>query len=139
MKKIVLISCCKSKLPATARARDLYISPLFKYSLQYAESLNPDNIFILSAEYHLLELERWIDPYDTVLRSFTAEEKREWGNRVATQLSERTNLDRDNFIVLAGQEYIKPIQEYIASITNTLEGLRYGERLKFLRSQLGLL
>ena len=38
MAKIVLISCVSKKLDHSAKARDMYISPLFKLSLKYAIS-----------------------------------------------------------------------------------------------------
>jgi len=58
MKKIILIQCSKKKLIKPAKAKDLYISPLFKKSLAYAFMLNPDKIFILSAKHNLLPLNR---------------------------------------------------------------------------------
>ena len=48
LKRIVLISCVSKKLPHPARAKDLYVSPLFRLNLQYARKLQPDAIYILS-------------------------------------------------------------------------------------------
>ena len=42
MKKIVLISCVKTKLPHKAKAKDLYISSLFRYNLKFARQIKPD-------------------------------------------------------------------------------------------------
>ena len=137
MKKIVLIACCKSKGPTIARARDLYIGSLFKYSLQYAETLRQDKIFILSAKYYLLDLERMIEPYEMTLNAFSVEERKEWGMRVIEQLSEITSLTQDKFTILAGQKYINPLREFMTYIDEPLMSLRYGERLKFLKSKLG--
>jgi len=53
MKKIVLISCVKRKLPHRVPAKDLYISQLFKLSFAYAQRLRPDAIYILSAKHGL--------------------------------------------------------------------------------------
>ena len=53
MKKIVLISCGKDKCNQRAKARDMYKGSLFKKSLRYAQKLNPDQIFILSAKHGL--------------------------------------------------------------------------------------
>ena len=55
-KTIVLIPCVSKKLNYGAKAKDLYISPLFKYSLAYARKLNPDMIYILSAKHRLVDL-----------------------------------------------------------------------------------
>jgi len=128
-------------------AKDLYISPLFKNSLAYAYSLKPDKIFILSALHHLLELDKVIEPYNVTLSNIpkskrgeglkvlTSEEKMEWGKRVIDQLSKHADLKNDQFIILAGQEYIKPLMSYIKNIDNRLKGLPLGERVKFLKNQ----
>ena len=62
MKKIVLISCASKKAPFKAKAEALYVSPLFVLNLRYAKSLKPDSIFILSAKYGLLDLDKEIEP-----------------------------------------------------------------------------
>ncbi len=145
MRIIVLISCVSKKGNNKAKAKNLYTSALFKYSLAYAYSLHPDKIFILSALHHVLDLETEIEPYDVTLcnvpkhkrkaglKVLNSEEKNEWGNQVIDQLSKYADLKNDNFIILAGQEYIKPIINKITHIELPLNGLRYGERLKFLK------
>ena len=67
MAKIVLISCVSKKLSHKSKAQELYISPLFRKNIQYAKSLNPDKIFILSAKYGLIKLEEEIEPYNKTL------------------------------------------------------------------------
>jgi hypothetical protein len=144
MKRVVLISCVSKKGNKKMKAKDLYLSTLFKSSLAYAYKLRPDKIFILSALYLLLELEREIEPYDVtlsnvpknkrkaglkVLNSF---EKKEWGEKVLEMLSNQTDLNKDKFIILAGQEYVKPIIGHITHYELPLKGLRQGERVKFL-------
>jgi len=59
VKKIVLISCVKSKRKYPAKAKDLYTSTLFQSNLQYAYQLKPDAIYILSAKYGLSEI--WVE------------------------------------------------------------------------------
>jgi hypothetical protein len=146
MKRIVLIACVSKKGDKKAKAKDLYISPLFTYSLEYAYSLHPDKIFILSALHHLLDLEKEIEPYDVTLSNvpkkkrksglkvLNLKEKKEWGEKVVDQLSKQTDLKNDIFIILAGQEYIKPIIEHIPHFELPLKGLRQGERVKFLKN-----
>ena len=56
MKKVTLISCVSKKLDLKSKAQDLYQSPLFKKKLAYAEQINSDEIYILSAKYGLLKL-----------------------------------------------------------------------------------
>ncbi len=148
MKKIVLISCVSKKKSIKSKAKDLYISQLFKSSLAYSYSLNPDKIFILSALHHLLDLETEIEPYNVTLSNIpkskrkiglivlSPAEKIEWGNKVVEMLSEQTDLQNDQFIILAGREYIKPIKPYIKKIDDRLHGLRQGERVKYMKANL---
>jgi len=148
MRKIVLIACVSQKGKSKAKAKDLYKSALFKYSLAYAYSIKPDKIFILSALHHLLDLEKEIETYDVTLSNIPVnkrkqglkvldnEEKDEWGKKVIQQLSENTDLTNDRYIILAGQEYIKPIEKQIKHIEQPLKGLRQGERLEYLKKHI---
>jgi hypothetical protein len=145
MKQIILIACVSQKADKKMKAKDLYKSALFKSSLAYACKLNPDKIFILSALHHLLDLDKEIEPYNVTLSNvpkdkrklglkiLSTSEKKEWGKKVIKQLAEKSDLKNDNFIILAGQEYIKPIIDNISRFTNPLKGLRQGERVKFLK------
>lgn len=132
MKTIVLISCVSKKLDKKAKARQLYQSPLFIKSLKYAESLNPDEIYILSAQYHLLALDTQIDPYNQTLNEMNKLERNIWGKKVVSQLREVADLNNDNFILLAGRNYIEPLKSHLKNLNCPLEGMRIGERLQFL-------
>jgi len=61
MKRVVLISCVSKKLPHAAPAKELYMSALFQFCLRFARTLKPDNIFILSAKYGLVNLEHGLN------------------------------------------------------------------------------
>jgi len=84
MVKIVLISCVSKKINHISKAKDLYISPLFKKNLAYAKSLNPDKTYILSAKYGLISLNDSIEPYDKTLNNMKIDEKKEWAEGVLT-------------------------------------------------------
>jgi hypothetical protein len=101
MKTIVLISCVSKKLPCMAKAKDLYISSLFKLSLEYAKSLNADEIYILSAKYGLLPLDKEIGPYEQTLNRMSARERKQWAQGVLAQLRAVADLKNDRFIILA--------------------------------------
>ena len=148
MKRIVLISCSNKKQDRKSKAKDLYVSDLFKKSLAYAQKLNPDKIFILSALHHLLDLDKEIEPYNvtlsyvspknrkTGLKILTSKEKVEWGEKIVEQLKKEADIEKDTFIFLSGQEYIKPIVKSIKNYEDILNGLRQGERKKFLNGVL---
>jgi hypothetical protein len=148
MRIIVLIACASKKQNKKAKAKDLYVSTLFQYSLKYAYSLNPDNIYIISALHHLLDLETEIVPYDVTLSNvpkakrrprlkiLNAEEKKVWGKEVVSMLSNQSDLQHDKFIVLAGQEYIKPIKAHIRYLDDRLHGLSQGKRVAYLKNHI---
>ncbi|WP_445749866.1 DUF6884 domain-containing protein [Polaribacter sp.] len=147
MKKIILISCGSKKLDKRAKAKDMYTSPLFKHSLDYAEKLKPDNIFILSAFYGLLDLETEIYPYDVTIANISKEnqlkkphlkvldkrEKTEWGIEIIEKLEKITDIKNDLFIVLAGKEYVEPIKPYLTNIEQPLEGVGLFDRIAHLK------
>jgi len=136
MKKVVLLSCTSQKLPRRATARELYISPLFKFSLRYAESLKPNSIFILSAKYGLLDLETWVEPYDLTLNALTSREIRGWADRVLAQLGEQADLQKDLFIFLAGVKYRELLLSHIKRYEIPMQGLSIGRQLQFLKKHL---
>ena len=138
MPKIVLLSCTKSKLDHKAQAQELYsASPMFKKTLEYGKSLNPDKMYILSAKHHLVPLTKVLEPYDKTLKEMPRKEKEQWAEETLKQMkSHGLNLDKDEFIFLAGSEYIKPLKPYLKNSQAPMEGKRLGERLKWLNSQI---
>lgn len=135
MRKIVLISCVKKKQPHRAKAKDLYVSPLFKLSLKYAKSLNPDGIFILSAKYGLVDLEKELEPYDETLNTMSVKEVKAWARSVIEQLRKEIDMRNDRVIFLAGERYTKYLVSRIDNCQILLEGLPIGKRLQYLKSK----
>jgi len=132
MKTIVLISCGSQKLKKKAKAQDLYTSPLFRKSLTYASSLNPDKIFILSAKHHLLPLTKTVRPYDQSLNDMTPAKIEEWAEKVIDDLKKESKLGKDRFIILAGASYAKYLNKHLPKAETPLKRKRIGERLKWL-------
>jgi hypothetical protein len=135
MKKIVLISCVSKKLNKKSKARELYTSPLFKYNLKYATSLNPDKIFILSAEYGLLKLDEEIMPYNKTLNRIPDKEVRIWANNILNKLSKIADLNKDEITFLAGEKYRKYLIPHIKNYKVPLKGLGIGKQLKYLKEK----
>lgn len=133
MARIVLISCASKKLQIRAKAREIYVSPLFKLGLRYAQSLNPDSIYILSAKYGLLDLEREIEPYEQTLNKMKDEEVKRWAKNVLSELEKVANIRQDEFIFLAGEKYRKYIAPSLANSSVPMKGLGIGKQLKFLK------
>ncbi|MBU4205216.1 hypothetical protein KKH26_03535 [Patescibacteria group bacterium] len=135
-KTIVLISCVSKKLNYRAKVKDLYISPLFKYSLAYARKLNPDAIYILSAKHGLVGLNEYIEPYNETLNEKGVHEIKEWSEKVITQISAKHDLKKDMFIFLAGNNYRNYILPYIKNCEIPLKGLGIGQQLAFLKNEI---
>jgi hypothetical protein len=135
MSKIVLISCVSKKQKTQSKAKDLYISPLFKKNLQYAKSLNPDKIYILSAKYGLINLDTKIDPYDQTLNKMSQNQIKDWSNSILNELKKSSNINTDEFIFLAGIKYRKYILPFIKNYKIPMQGLSIGKQLQWLSKE----
>ena len=135
MKRAILISCASKKRSKKSKAKDLYISPLFKYNVQYAKSLNPDKIFILSAKYGLLDLNEEIEPYNTTLNKMNKFERKEWSKKILSQLKKEINLEDSEIIFLEWKNYRENLIPFIKNYKIPLEGLGIGRQLKWLKEK----
>lgn len=133
MSKVILISCVSMKLAHRAQARDLYISPLFKFNLAYAESLKPDAIYILSAAHGLVPLEQELAPYNETLNTKKDAEIRTWAENVMLSLAAISDVKRDEFIFLAGERYRRHLVPQLTHVRIPLQGLGLGRQLQFLK------
>jgi hypothetical protein len=136
MATIALISCVSQKLPYAAPAGELYTSTLFTLNLQYAKLRQPDAIYVLSAKYGLLPLDRVIEPYDLTLNTMSARQAREWAQKVFAQLSAATDVESDHFIWLAGMKYRQHLIDRLPSSEVPLEGLTIGRQLQRLQQEI---
>lgn len=140
MKEIYLISCTKAKQNDYCSAEKMYEpSLLFRTSLKYALNNVKDKntqIYILSAEYHLLSLEDKISPYNKILNTMNRFERKEWGINVYNQLKSRFDIDSTKFIILAGKNYIEPLLPYLKNFENPipLEYRSIGKRIKWMKN-----
>ncbi|NTU73802.1 hypothetical protein HGB07_06600 [Candidatus Roizmanbacteria bacterium] len=133
MKHIVLISCVSKKLSYSAKAKDIYISPLFKYNLKYAEKMAPDMIAVLSAKYGLLSLDQVIDPYEQTLNTMSVSEVKNWSAKVCDQLSVVCSLRDTEFTFLAGEKYRKYLLPNLSHYIIPFKGLSIGKQLQNLK------
>ena len=132
MKTIYLIGCCYEKLDRKAAARDLYISRGFKVRLAYAESKNPDAIYVLSGKHHLVKLDKEIAPYDLNLDEQTAEYRHDWNERIVDDLSLVSDLREDKYVILAGKTYYEDIVSHMDKFEIPLASLEHTEAIKWL-------
>jgi len=133
-KEVFLLSCSATKLEKAAPARDLYASPLFKKSLDYAERhcTSDDDIAILSAKHYLVPLNTVIKPYDITLNDMSREQRKMWANTTFIKILERYDMQKDKFVFLAGEAYTEFLLPKFKYKVNLLEGKKIGERMQWL-------
>lgn len=138
MSTIVLVSCSSGKENKPMPAGQLYNSDLFKKQLEYAKKLtNDNNIYIISAKHHLVPLNKTISPYNLTLKEMPAKDREAWAEVVLKQLQEKGyNLDKDKFIILAGNAYRQYLEPHMKNIEVPFEGLRIGQQKKALLQKL---
>lgn len=131
MRKIVFVSCSEMKANKPAKAKDLYTSPLFRLSMKVAKRYKADDIFILSAKHHLVEMERELAPYDLKLERRKAV-REIWVDEVIKQVIGKGIMPTDKAIFLTGKEYYF---DYFENPETPLSKKRLGFRLQWLSSE----
>jgi len=133
-KRVVLVSCVKSKRDSNSAARDLYTSPLFVGMRKFAEK-NADIWFILSAKHGVLRPDQNIDPYELTLNKMTKPQRLTWAELVRSQLNEILPL-KAKVTILAGVIYREGIVPHLRSndfeVDIPMEGLGIGCQLQWL-------
>lgn len=141
MKKICLVACVKSKERVPSAASDLYTSPLFIKSKQYAE-YHCDSWKILSAKHGLVDTESILSPYNETLNNANETHKKLWAESVFSDLRPILSA-KTEVILLAGinyRKYLVPmLQEIGISVRIPMENLSLGNQLKWLNSELKLI
>ena len=71
------------------------------------------------------------------LKDFDADSKKDWSDQVLKQLqSKGYNLDKDQFIFLAGNDYRKYLEPEMKNVLVPFKGLRIGQQKKALLQKL---
>lgn len=134
--RIALISCSKLKKPYRCRASELYsASTLFSLSYEYAKA-NADRVYIISAKHGLVGEDEVIEPYDETLNEKTSSERQAWSQMVLNQLKQVCDIQRTEFIVLAGKYYYEYLLPYLPHVSLPLGKLPLGKRIEFLQRNL---
>lgn len=133
-----LVSCTNKKSDEPSLPKELYMeSALFRKARRHCEQFH-DDWYILSAKYGLLDPDGTkIEPYDVTLSSFSADERRKWGEDVASELRRRSLTD-ERLVIHAGKDYYEPLLKSLDDVQYEIptEGLRYGESLSWYNTQL---
>ncbi len=144
--RIVLVGCGRSKQKIPAPAWGLYTSPLFRFTLRYAQTLATlERIFVLSAQHGILPLDKVIDPYDRKLSDLGGKREREaWGVRAIDALLLQKGCppraERGELVALAGKDYTDairlPVRDAGFRMAEPMKGLVQGARMAWLKGKL---
>lgn len=133
-RRLVLVSCVKTKGSKATEAKSLYTSDWFRKARAYTENTGCPWL-ILSAEYGLVHPNAKIRPYEKTLRTMPVRERRAWSDGVLATLG--TYLDRiDTVVLLAGQryrEFLEPtLRERGFAVRVPARGLAFGKEVAWL-------
>lgn len=116
------------------KAKDIYISPLFKKALAYTLA-HYDKVFILSAKYGLLDLDDIIEPYDLTLNTMNKKQRKQWAYKVYYQIQERIGFSHEWYFY-AGGKYREYLQQVLKPSYAPLKHLGIGKQLAFYKKNI---
>lgn len=134
---IVFIGCGATKMKNACKARKMYVGNYVQLCLAYAQTfITQDNIYILSAKYGVLPLEKVIEPYNKTLNNMNIEEKQDWKNMVIKQL-EDIGINKDTEVVfICGTNYYTLLEDYFTNYKLPLPKQGIGVQQHFMIEEL---
>lgn len=110
---IVFIGCGAAKMKNACKAKNMYIGNYFRLCFAYAQTFTTqDNIYILSAKYGVLPLEKVIEPYNRTLNKMTKQEKQDWKDMVIEQLINIDIKENTEVAFICGTNYYNLLEDY---------------------------
>jgi hypothetical protein len=83
-----------------------------------------------------LRLDEEIEPYDKTLNKMRSNEIKEWANSVLNQLKKSTDIENDEFVFLAGNNYRKFLLPHFKHFKIPMLGLSIGKQLQWLSKRI---
>ena len=144
MKKIILISACKTKNNEKGLAKDMYVGQFSAKAYRYAKKIEHDKIFFLSTKFHLVEPEQEVSKINKRFSDMRISERREWAKIALKQFAEKgVDAEKDQLIFLTPQDYWKWIVENLQkngknteNFKTPLLGLTQGKQIAWITEKL---
>jgi hypothetical protein len=137
-RKIGLLATARKKSVNPSAAIDLYISPLFVKSVNYAKQ-QYDDFYFYSAKEGLLTKDQYVEPYNVSIKNFSTAEKRNWAENVVSALLQHIKPDECTIYLHGGwvyREFLQPALDAAGySYEVPLEGYSIGNQLKWYDEQ----
>jgi hypothetical protein len=134
---VVLLCSANRKFPHPAPALDLYRSEFFQLGKAFAQQMEPDLIFVLSAEHGLVPAEQELQPYTMTMSALGKGDVKGWGKLVVEQLKDRLDLSRYQIVILGLGRFAYPIAHHLVEARTPLAQMSLSGALNFLRQQVG--
>ncbi len=144
-RSIVLVSCSASKATEEKDgrempARELYVSALFRKSLELGERCYPGFVLILSARYGAIDPDHPIVSYNESVSDMRQRDRDYWAGNVITEIYNRFGGGKHRLVILAGRDYADPIRLRAEGegweVDEPMAGMMIGERLSWLNTKL---
>ena len=137
-RRLFLVSCVKTKLSRSAKAKDLYVSNWFR-KVRACVEREGSAWRILSAKYGLVHPEDVIQPYEKTLSTMRVTERRAWADNVLKAL-EPCLADADTVVFFAGERYREFLEPCLSragvGLDVPMRGLSQGRQLAWLGARL---
>lgn len=133
---IAFIGCVKTKKSYICKAIDLYDSPLFKKSVEYAKKKGVTDIYIISAKHGLIPADTMIAPYEETLNGKNETYLKYWAYKVIKQADQKGIKRNEEILLLGGENYTKYLRRIYKNAKEPLKGKPLGVRLKFLNENI---
>jgi hypothetical protein len=135
-RRIGLVGCVKEKATGPRKARDLYVSTLFKGRRAYVE-YSCDEWWILSAEHGLVHPDQVVAPYDVTLKDVSRDQRRKWAQMVLRDLDRQVRIGPKDIVEIhAGADYrdfglVDDLRGRGCEVLIPTEGMPIGSQLQF--------
>ena len=144
MKKIILISACKTKSDEKGLAKDLYKGQFSDKAYRYATKIEHDAILFLSTAFHVVAPNQEVSRVDVKFSNMKPAEKRDWAEIVLKQFVENEiDAENDELIFLTPRDYWQWIVEKLhrtgrqtKNFKTPLIGLTQGKQIGWITRKL---
>ena len=133
--RIVLLCSANRKTPHPAPAIELYRSGFFRLGRSYAWTLEPQQIFILSALHGLVPADQELTPYPETMSELGRGEVNLWANSIVQALAEKVDLPKYEVFVLGLRRFAQPIFKQLPQGQAPLVGMTMPQALNWLREK----
>ena len=134
MARVIILSDSEKQNKGSMQAKDLFCSNFFKNTYKYASLLNPDYIYIITSKYGIVSQEEIISSYKKDVYSIDKNNLIENNLTFIQDLTNKTNLVEDEFILLCKERHNKLIVPWLINYSCPFEGLSNRKKINKLNS-----